>query len=345
MSDQESEKKRKDAKLFQKEYRKARREKEKKQREKKKTYFIKGFLFLIISLLLSYSVFSLLPLLEPKEKYIETGRYTKVTEYEEINGEILHVYEDGKIGSLDISAKSALLFNPVNGSILFKKNIDERRAIASLNKILSAIVILEKYPLDLVIDVNRENIPENLDWQLGLKDGDKISIESALKAMLVSSYNDVGYIVANAYPEGGYFAFVEQMNIKAESLRMFNSHFMNPSGIDQEGSYSTAMDVALLVSSAMKYEKILEIVGIEKDVVKWSRQEQLITAPILTTNDLKGSNANIVGFKTGVTTLAGRCFVGYFKYKNGKELVTVVLDSQERFEETELLERYASGVL
>ena len=206
-------------------------------------------------------------------------------------------------------------------------------------------MVLETFPLDEVIEVSRENIPEGLSWQLGLKKGEKISVENLFKAMIMSSYNDTAYIFANAYTKEGYEGFIKAMNSKAQSLRMFDSEFSNPAGIDQEGNFSTAWDVAMLISGAQNYKEIVDTVSLGSYTVNWSSGDEVISKKIFTTNQLYGVNPYSKGFKTGITDLAKQCFAGYFEYPNGKSVMTIVLGSEDRFTDTVKLERYSRGLL
>ncbi len=334
-----------DIKLFKQAVKASKEAKILERRTKKRKEFLRGLLSISIVFAVGLLIYFLLPLFAPKDEYTLAQERPVVLDFESIESEEISFEKDLSIKVGDISGESVIAFNPSNGDILYEKNINEKRSIASLTKLLTAIIVLENYKLDEVINVSVENIPEDLDWKLGLKEGDKISVENLLKAMLMSSYNDTGYIIANAYPYGGYPGFIKAMNRKAEALKMKSSHFSNPAGIDEEGNYSTALDVAILTSVARKYPDILRIVGMGKDVVNWSSEKGLMNREVQTTNQLYGVNRYIKGLKTGITDLAGQCFTGYFVYPNGKELITVVIDSKDRFGDTTLLEKYTRELL
>ena len=334
-----------DEKLFKQAYKAAKEAKEAEKKIKKKKSFLKISLFITIpTLLVSLSLF-LLSMVKPKSEYIETGIYPKDTYLVQLKGTEIRGSGEGEIEDISISGLSALVFNPQTGDILFEKEIHEERYIASLTKILTAIIVLETFPLDEVIEVNRGNIPEELDWQLGLKEGERISVENLFKAMIMSSYNDTAFIFANAYPNQGYEGFIQAMNTKAQSLRMFNSHFTNPAGIDQEGNFSTAWDIALLLSAAQNYKEIVSTVSLGNETVNWSSEGEVISKKIYTTNQLYGVNPYSKGFKTGITDLAKQCFAGYFVYPNGNSVMTVVLGSEDRFTDTAKLERLSREYL
>ncbi len=345
MSDKKNDDKRYDRELFKKALRAAKQAKEEERKLKARKRIQRLFLYLLTIILIGIGVYFLLTLIKPKEEYILSNQISIQNRFKDIRGENIGVDVDRSINIPQISSLSAIAFNPLNGDILYEKNIDEKRAIASLTKLMSLIVVLETFSLDEVVNVSRENIPEDLDWQLGFKEGDKVSIESLLKGMLISSYNDCAYIVANAYPYGGYQGFIKAMNRKAEELNMNSSSFSNPAGIDQDGNYSTVNDLALLVSVSRKYSEILRIANIDKEKVNWSNTEGLVSKEILTTNQLIGSNKYLKGLKTGITDLAGQCFTGYFVYPSGNELITIVINSKDRFGETVLIESHARTLL
>lgn len=335
-----------DKRLFKQAVKAAKEAKDLERKLKNRKKLLKGLVISLSILLISGVVIYVLPLIfVQKSEYTQMIPYPERLNFKDISNEKIYAYEESSISISNINSESVIAFNPKDGDILFKKNEDEKRSIASLTKLMSALVILETFKLDDVIDVSRENIPENLDWQLGLKDGDRISVENVLKSMLISSYNDVGFVIANSYPYGGYEGFIKAMNRKADSLNMNLSHFSNPTGLDDVGNFSTAKDLAILASVVIKYPEIINTVQLEKDVINWSNTEGLISKEILTTNDLLEENKYITGLKTGVTDLAGRCFIGYFVYPNGEELVTVVLNSADRFGDTTTIEKLAKGVL
>lgn len=334
-----------DAKLFKQAYKAAKQAKEFEKNKRKRDIFFKSVIFTSVSVILLFLLLYVVSTFKPKSEYIVTGIYPRDISFKNISERDIEEDIEYLEFDKDISALSAILFNPKSGDIFFGKDEYERRYIASLTKILTSILVIETFPLDEVIKVSRENIPDDLDWQLGVEEGDMMSVGNILKAMLISSYNDIPFIIANAYPKGGYTGFVNDMNSKARDLRMFNSKFSNPAGIDIEENYSTAFDVALLVTAALQYEDILNIVSEGSDIVNWSRDTQVISKEIYTTNQLWGVNPYSKGFKTGITKLSGQCFVGYFVYPSGNTVISVVLGSEDRFNDTTLLEKYARGIL
>jgi len=329
-----------DSKLFKQAYKVAKEAREIDRKRKKKQNILRVTLFTTIPFVILLLVILIVSLLPDRLEYIEAGKSSNRFEGV-IDLEVQEpIVEDISISS-EVSAQSVFVYDPKSGAILYEKESLKERPVASLTKILSAIVVLENYNLKNIVTVDLENIPKDLDWQLNLKEGDRITVENILKAMLISSYNDVAYIVANAYPHGGYDAFIKAMNSKAKRLRMYHSNFSNPAGIDDELNFSSAQDIAKLVTVARNYDYISELVRLSSDGIYWDSQGELESKKIYTTNQLVGSSSYVKGFKTGTTKLSGGCFVGYFIYPNEQELVTVILGSEDRFSDTTILERVA----
>jgi len=310
------------------------------EKERRKKRVEKTFLGIILFIVLCFGIYLISKVSTPKPEYIEAHEYPLSLSYESIGEENIRQPANFDL-DVKISAHSVIAFNPVNGDILYEKSSSERVDIASLTKLMSVVIALDTFDLDESITVSTDNIPQDLDWKLGLKDGDVITVENILKAMLISSYNDAAYVLANAYPYGGYEGFIKGMNRRAKALRMYSSSFSNPAGIDDPLNYSTAHDIAILSSVVRKYPQVLDIVNIGKDTINWSSSEGLVSKEIMTTNQLYGTNKYMKGLKTGITDLAGQCFVGYFVYPSGNELITVIINSQDRFGETVLIEKYA----
>lgn len=334
-----------DEKLFKQAYKAAleAKELEKKNSKKKKIFKISLIIlsfFLVFGIIWSFFLFQ-----KEKLEYIEAQEGNKQVALQKIQEDVEISPITLNISANNISAQSVLVFDSRNGSLIFQKNIDERRAIASITKLLSVIVALETFNLDDTIEVSLENMPENLDWKLELQEGDNIKVDALLKSMLLSSFNDTAYILANAYPNGGYSGFVKAMNNKAKVLRMHDSMFSNPAGLDNERNYSTARDVGKLVSASLNYKYILEVTGKASANISWNSGDELKSKTIYTTNQLYGVNPYSRGLKTGITKDAGQCFVGYFVYPNKAEIVTVVLGSEDRFTDTQNLERLSRQVL
>ncbi|PIU03942.1 hypothetical protein COT44_00235 [Candidatus Shapirobacteria bacterium CG08_land_8_20_14_0_20_39_18] len=232
-----------------------------------------------------------------------------------------------------ITAKSVIVMDVASGMILYQNNAAQSLPQASTTKIMTAMVTLETYPLDQILLV-----PKNFrDGQtIKLPMNEKISVENLLYALLVASANDAAEVLAANYPAGRE-AFVMQMNQKAQQLNLTNTHFVNPTGIDEPGQYSSSLDLARLAVVAIQNPVFSKMVA-TKDITI-SNADNIITYQLTNVNLLLGKNEWTKGIKTGWTDQAGECLVGLAE-KDGRQIITVILGSQDRFGETENLENW-----
>ncbi|MFZ5365942.1 MAG: D-alanyl-D-alanine carboxypeptidase family protein [Patescibacteria group bacterium] len=235
-----------------------------------------------------------------------------------------------------LSAKSALVVDLPSWVVMYEKNPNLKLLPASTTKIMTALVSLDYYPQEQVLevpDVFREG------QDIKLQKGEKMTVENLLYALLVASANDAAETLAANYP-GGRTNFIEEMNQKAKSLKLANTYFVNPTGIDEEGEYTSASDLARLAKSAIQNPVFARIVATDKVVVYSS--DSKISHPMSNINVLLGKIPGIKGIKTGWTINAGECLVGIDE-RDGRKVITVVLGSQDRFGETEKLLDWVFG--
>ncbi len=247
-------------------------------------------------------------------------------------------------GAVDfnVSAKSAVVLDVGTNAILYSKNSDENLPIASLTKIMTALVVLDNTDLSEVATISRNAFGVG-GSKNGLAVGEKISVENLLKVMLVSSNN----IAATALAEhtgGNMNDFVELMNEKADLIGLENTKFLNPSGLDgaKGDNISTAYEMAQLVNYALEKPLIWEILRIQKTTV--DSTDEKIKHRLKNTNLLLGKLKNITGGKTGLTDDAGQCLtliVG--DPENNHRIISVVLNADNRFLETEKLVKWVFG--
>lgn len=258
--------------------------------------------------------------------------------------------------SPDLSARNALLIEQ-DGDVLFARDMDKRVKIASLTKIMTAIVAIENARLDTIVTVDdaAANVGEST---AGLKKGDSFTLETALYALMVPSGNDASVAIAKAVGEtmtgekkGAYDAFVAAMNEKAAALGCENTNYTNPHGLDfgkfkNEDCYSTAADVGILVAYAMQNETFRETVHSGDTVIEVTSADGSTRSLELTsTDELIGVYDGICGVKTGTTFEADYCFAGAVSRKKG-EFYSVVLGaptSDDRFRDTTTLMDWAYG--
>jgi D-alanyl-D-alanine carboxypeptidase len=271
----------------------------------------------------------------PGNSYYETlDLRTESAVATEINSDLLPDLPPLPIRRLDsqpeIIAPSALLADYDSGVILYEKNIDQPLPMASLTKIMTALIILEEFPQDQILTVDNFFTEGHL---VGIEPQEQFHLFDLVYALLVMSGNDVAQTLADVYP-GGEVAFISRMNEKAQELGLENTHFTNPHGLDNPAHYSSARDLFRLTNYALKNEEFAAIIrqgnGQICDLTGQSCHQ------IETTNELLASFPGILGVKTGFTDEAGGCFVGFWEQEN-RRFISVVLGSFDRFEETKKL--------
>lgn len=230
-----------------------------------------------------------------------------------------------------ISAQSVYVMDSDSGSVLLEKNSSLVKAPASITKLLTALVVRENYPLNQEITVKDEYLTEGT--TIGFVPEEKLTVESLLKALLIHSANDAAYILANNYQEG-YAGFITKMNQLASRLNLNNTYFTNPAGLDDQYHQSTARDIAILTKAVMADDVLKPMVGTKQAVI--SDQQQQHQHFLYTTNALLTTRNDVVGVKTGTTQAAGEALVTQVE-KEGRKIVIVVLTSQDRYQDTNLI--------
>ena len=235
-----------------------------------------------------------------------------------------------------IQAGAAFLIDNRTGRVLFDHNSDEQLPIASITKLMTAVIIVEKLDLHKNYVVPKEAV--NVDGGVAdLSAGEEIAGMDLLRYMLVPSSNDAATVFA--LEASKQFDFVETMNNKASELGMRNTHFNNPTGLDDPKSYSTARDVIILATYASKHQVIIDALKIQKTTV--FSVDGTTAHQLLNTNQLLDTISNISIAKTGNTQIAGGTMVMTVKI-NAKDSVTaVVLGSKDRFAEITRLIKFA----
>jgi len=230
----------------------------------------------------------------------------------------------------EISAKSAIIIDAKTGVALFEKDPDTRHLPASTTKLLTAIVAQERCDPQKVVKVERV-VEEGT--QMGLSEGDLVSVGNLLYGLLVASGNDAAFVLADSCSDS-YIHFVASMNQKAKELGMKNSHFINPAGFDDPLQYSTARDLAKLAKVAVANLQIAKIVATRSIVVT----DQLTTKTyyLENINKLLGEVEGLEGVKTGQTE--GSLEILLTKTtRNSHTIITAVLGSDDRFSESKQL--------
>ena len=275
-----------------------------------------------------------------REKYktlnkIFIGLILFITIFTILPKENLAVEEDTE--EIDITSRIALIYDRASGKILYEKNGNKQTPMASTTKIMTAIVVLENANLsdEVTIDSKSAGIGGS---RLGLKKNDKITVNDLLYGLMLRSGNDAAVALAT-HVGGSVEGFAELMNKKAEELGLVNSHFVVPHGLDNDGHYTTAFELAKMADYALGIDKFKEIVGCKTATIYINGYAKTIN----NTNKLLGSVSGVYGVKTGFTNRAGRCLVTACK-RNNLDIITVIIgaDTNEiRSDDTIKLIQYA----
>lgn len=231
---------------------------------------------------------------------------------------------------IQLSSKAIYVIDVNSASVLYEQNSNTSLPPASTTKIMTALLAIEHFSPDDWLTVNGVK-PDGSN--IGLVHGDKYQVKDLLGALLVGSANDAAEVLASNFA-GGPDGFVWGMNQKAVELGMTNTHFVNPVGFDHPDQYSTARDLAILSAEVMKYPLITSLVAQKEVTINDQGQTKSLLAK--STNELLAQDATVLGIKTGWTEAAGECLIAYVN-RNNHPIITIVLGSGNRFEETEKL--------
>ncbi len=230
----------------------------------------------------------------------------------------------------NLTARSAIVVDVDSKTILFNKNPDLKLLPASTTKIMTGLIVIENYDLDDIVTITSVS---GTGQKMDLEIGERITVESLLYGLLVQSGNDAATALAQFHPDG-QDAFIALMNQKLKDLYLHDTQFTNAAGLDAYGHYTTVHDLSLLAAAAMKNPQFKKIVSTQGITV--SDVDQTIFHQLEAINELLGQIRGLTGIKTGWTELAGECLVTYIK-RGDKQIITVVLGSQDRFGETQQL--------
>lgn len=241
-----------------------------------------------------------------------------------------------KSDSLSTDAKACIVMEASSGRILGEENSSEKLPMASTTKIMTALLALEQPELDEWFTVDSDAIHVE-GSSMGLQEGDSVTLRALVYGMLLPSGNDAANAAAVRI-SGSQEAFVAKMNQKAAELGLENTQFKNPSGLDAQGHYSTAYDMALLCREAMKNEDFREICCLSKAQVSFGNPPY--NRWLENYNKLLTMYPDCIGVKTGFTEAAYRCLVSAAE-KNGITLICVTLNCADDWAvHEELYEHY-----
>ena len=226
------------------------------------------------------------------------------------------------VKTVGVSARAAVLYQPDTESFIYSKNAEKRLPMASTTKIMTGLVALENSNLDEMVKIDSRAIGTE-GSSAYLKEGDVLSMEELLYALLLRSANDAAVAIAY-HISGSVEGFADMMNERASALGLKNTSFKNPHGLDDEEHYTTARDLAIIAAEALKNDTFKKICS----TYKKSFTDGEITKLYVNHNKLLNMYEGSLGMKTGYTKQSGRCLVGAAE-RDGLTFITVTLDAPD----------------
>ncbi len=229
----------------------------------------------------------------------------------------------------NVSSKCATVIDAETGTVLYEKNTTKEKYPASITKIMTAMLAIEKGNLDDTITFSEKAVYDTEGSSILRDVGEQLSLRDCLYALMLESANDCAYAIAE-YIAGDIDSFAKMMNEKAKELGCKNTHFVNPHGLPDDDHYTCARDMALIAKEAYKNETFRTICGTKEYILpKTNKHDKLVMHnhhqmlyPLKTTQYLYD---NCVGGKTGYTTVANNTLVTYAT-KDDMTLICVVMD-------------------
>lgn len=299
------------------------------------------FVILCIAGLLSYSIYykntqENVKVVYPIPDFLSISKNNQVSTLS-IWIPILTNFIQGKSEEPQISAKSAIVYDITIDKVLYKKNAKEKLPMASLTKIMTAIVALENKKTDDKYLVTKDNlVGEN---SMGLSEGEVLSLKELLYGLILVSGNDAAETFATNF-KGGRTAFIKAMNDKAKTLSLSDTNFTNPSGLEGDGNqYTTAYDLIVITEYALaKFPLFRQVVS----TFSYNIEQTSTHKAFLLENEtnLLTSYPGVKGVKDGYTPEAGLCLITYLDYE-GHKIIGVILGSNNRRQEMKDLLDYS----
>ena len=228
------------------------------------------------------------------------------------------------------------LFDLDHGEVLFAQGIHERAYPASITKIMTGILALKYGDLNDVVTVSEDAIHlEEGSTEIGFQPGDQVTLDELFHALLVYSGNDAAMSIA-MHVGGSVDAFVDMMNEEARLIGATNTHFVNPTGLQDENHYTTVYDIYLMLQEAMSYSHFMEVMQLGSYNLTFMRGEEKIithldsTDQYLTKQVTPPKNVTVLGGKTGTTGDAGSCLALLSQNAYGEPYITVILHAPNK---------------
>ncbi len=274
---------------------------------------------------LVFSSFNLIKENMIESKELSWCQMTKDTSDEEFTlpkAEDIPPAADDNSTNLQLNALSACLMDASNGRVLYSKDAYKEMSMASTTKIMTLLVVLEYANLDEIVTVS-SNAAKQPDVQLNINTGEQYVLRDLLYSLMLESHNDTAVAIAE-HVGGSVEGFCNMMTEKAKELGANHTSFKTPNGLDADGHYTTARDLSLIASYAIKNPDFCKIVG--TSTYQFNEVNRKRSFSINNRNRFLYMMKGAIGIKTGFTGKAGYCFVGAVDV-NGKILVSTVLGS------------------
>jgi D-alanyl-D-alanine carboxypeptidase len=254
-----------------------------------------------------------------------------------------------------VKAKALYCVDCSSNKVVLSENSHEPLPIASITKLLTAMTIIDEMKLDRIVGTPYD-ILQTPRHRVGIRPGERFTVEDLLHGMLIESGNDCAEALARAYPKGGKAGFTAAMKRKASRIGVTSAEIYTPSGLDmmltvgrldgrelvvRKPNTASAKDVALIARHAFQYPLIRRIATMKTYTMR-SLNDPARTYTLATNDKLLSKNLPIAGAKTGYTNLAGKCIVALFKNES-IEHVVVVLNTPNNFKAAEKIYRWAQS--
>ena len=238
-----------------------------------------------------------------------------------------------------VSARGAVLMEAESGDVVFGQNENARLPMASTTKIMTALVALEHLPLSTVVTVSGEAVGVE-GSSIYLVEGERLTLEELLYALLLESANDAAAAIAIAVA-GSVEEFARLMNEKARTLGLKDTHFVNPHGLNHEEHYTTARELALVARAALSDPVFREICSSKRKVIPLHGGEGVRV--LINHNKLLDTYEGCIGVKTGFTKKTGRCLVSA-AMRDGVTLIAVTLNAPDDWRDHTAMLDYGFGL-
>ena len=225
--------------------------------------------------------------------------------------------------NLNINSRNYIVYDRVSNSTIIGKDENKRVKMASTTKIMTAILIIENCNLSEIVEISKKSAGTG-GSSLGLKTGNKITVNDLLYGLMLCSGNDAAVALAE-FHSGSIKEFSNAMNNKAKELNLYNTNFESPHGLDSDNHYTTAYELAILSDYALENKTFSTIVQTKSYTVNINGYSKKIS----NTNELLGNLNGVYGIKTGFTNGANRCLVSACKREN-MDIICIVLGADTK---------------